>query len=72
MKSIEVHNEQLKKLLSDYESELAANGYKIFRRKPSGLAPRMKPTMQLILLALQTKLMYHVDVPKWVLDLVSI
>ena len=47
-------------------------GYKIFRRKPSGLAPRMKPTMQLILLSLQTKLMYHVDVPKWVLDLVSI
>ena len=32
----------------------------------------MKLTMQLILLALQTKLMYHVDVPKWVLDLVSI
>ena len=27
MKSIEVHNEQLKKLLSDYDSELESNGY---------------------------------------------
>ncbi len=33
MKSIEVHNEQLKKLLSDYESELAANGYSEETRK---------------------------------------
>lgn len=33
MKSIEVHNEQLKKLLSDYDSELEANGYAEETRK---------------------------------------
>ena len=33
MKSIEVHNEQLKKLLSDYDSELESNGYSEGTRK---------------------------------------
>jgi len=33
MKSIEVHNEQLKKLLSDYDSELESNGYSEETRK---------------------------------------